>query len=1050
MNKKYIRLLRLRNIAYMRLRLTRRWVATLEQQNIDNLRTTEKADFNNLDWDAIACELAAKAEKRHAAECADAAAKKAFLSQTLDQAASNHAEKIEKQCALQCARAGDADFNDDGLDQAACDFANSVERAHAISHTPKNSARQPENEPQPGCANFVCEQEIEKEINQVGCGGGVGEEEAEEENIPSIRTIYDKTVENQKFKIAHRNVRIQLTPESTLFSVSAAINDIVTEEMARDTPNDFIGFTINSDTAGREIQVEFKRRSQLQQEDISYAFESVVQSNEQFLLGNYVDIEIITVKDMHGKGKEGEKYKKLCVNNHMIEAQKISDKNKQKFGLFGLTYSNLCLLVAINVAIEHKKYVNSDKSTQHASNWRSARRQNTANFVRGVQELYKKCKLDFSSGATFSIVKEVEVALELYRIVIYDGNSNVCVRYKGYDGPEKKTTLFLHYDKTKKHFNCITKIAAYLGTQMFCEKCQKGVNNQLHKCGDDARCRKCHSFCKRDATDAKNIVCNNCNMHYYSTACFEAHMQGKTCSQRRACPECGCVYRILKKGFVHRCNSVFCQNCNDYMPQPHLCYIKVSKQRRDFEIKNKLDLITAADLETRQENVHAAGVFEHVVNMAHGQITCVQCRDRELSENEVCEVCGPRHIHFDDLDGPNDNIVGQFLEECSRRCERKKRADGTYTPLRTNTILFHYGKAFDHVIIFRHVLDDHNWQVKASVTTGLKILLLEILSVRNGVTLRLVDFFNFCAKPLKALPAAFQLPEGTKKGDWPHLFNCKKFYEYDEPCMPDIKYWNVDNMQEKQRKEILNWHTAEDTRLRSSGERFNFKNELRAYCRTDVTILRLAANKFRNEFLKMGIDAFKETFTLASLCNLVFRRKYYKPKSIGLIPKNGYRALQSIEGLMFLLWRELVEKHLIDSAARQKEVFVHGRPCDGYYVAPDGTITIYEYLGCYWHFCPECFPNGDAEDVDDNNELVEKTTPGMMRRHDTEHRLQFLKSRGYKVVSIWGCQFKRILEKDPQLKQQLLAHPLISKKRINPRDALKGGRYGFNFFKLIN
>lgn len=872
--------------------------------------------------------------------------------------------------------------------------------------------------------------------NQVGFGGG---EEDEEENLPSFRTIYDKTQNNNKFKIAHRNVRIQLTPSTTLLSVSAALDAIIDEERQRDTQQDFLGFTINSDTAGREIQIEFKRRSQVQNEDVSLAFERVVQSNEQFLLGHYVDVEVITVQDMHGKGLEADNYKKISVNNHMIDAHPISDALKFQFGLFAVTYKNLCLLVAINVAIEHHIYMNSAKSTAHQSAWKSARRQNTKNFVEGVQKLYKKCNLDFTNGATFTIIRDVEAALEKYRLVVYDGRTNLSVRYKGYDGPDKKTTLYLYYDAPKRHFNCITKIAAFLGTRMFCKNCEKGVNTERHKCGDGTRCRKCRTFCKTDATDSKNILCSVCNMNHYSTACYNAHIKASMCNERRACPDCGCVYRIIKKNFVHTCNTKFCQNCAAYMPQPHLCYIKPSKQRRDFATRDKIDLITAADLESRQENMHAPGVFEHVVNMAVGQTTCFLCRDKELTKNEECVVCGPRNFTIDDLDGPNDNILGQFLAVCSEKAARKKRADGTYTPLRKNTIIFHYGKGYDNLLIMHHVLDNHLWQVKAFVSTGRKILKIELLCLKNGVTLRIIDFYNFCAKPLKSLPAAFQLPSSSLKGDWPHYFNAKQYYDYNEPCMPDIKFWNVDNMPEKQRHDILQWHCAEDQRLRTTGECFNFKKNLRAYCRMDVTILRQCTNKFRNEFLKMKIDAFSETFTLASLCNLLFRRKFYQPKSIGLIPKNGYRGLQSNEGLLFLLWREHIEGHLIDSAARQKEVFIFGRPCDGVYRWADGTTTIYEYYGDYWHYCPHCFSNGDAEDVNDDNDVV-KTTPGIERRIATLHREKFLKEKGFKVVSMWGCEFKKVLAADPELKQRLMAHPLVTKKRLTVRDALKGGR----------
>lgn len=129
------------------------------------------------------------------------------------------------------------------------------------------------------------------------------------------------------------------------------------------------------------------------------------------------------------KGKEEENYKQLSINKHLIDVHPISDKLKEKFGLFSMTYQNLCLLVAVNVAIENHKYNTSAKTTTHQSAWKSARRQNTTQFVQGVQELYKKCKCDFTYGASFSIIQEVEQALEIYRLVVYDGRTNISVRY---------------------------------------------------------------------------------------------------------------------------------------------------------------------------------------------------------------------------------------------------------------------------------------------------------------------------------------------------------------------------------------------------------------------------------------------------------------------------------------------------------------------------------------------------------------------------------------------------------------------------------------------
>jgi hypothetical protein len=47
----------------------------------------------------------------------------------------------------------------------------------------------------------------------------------------------------------------------------------------------------------------------------------------------------------------------------------------------------------------------------------------------------------------------------------------------------------------------------------------------------------------------------------------------------------------------------------------------------------------------------------------------------------------------------------------------------------------------------------------------------------------------------------------------------------------------------------------------------------------------------RRDFLEIGIiDVFLESVTIASACNKVLRKKFFKPETIGLIPLGGYTA----------------------------------------------------------------------------------------------------------------------------------------------------------------
>jgi hypothetical protein len=48
-----------------------------------------------------------------------------------------------------------------------------------------------------------------------------------------------------------------------------------------------------------------------------------------------------------------------------------------------------------------------------------------------------------------------------------------------------------------------------------------------------------------------------------------------------------------------------------------------------------------------------------------------------------------------------------------------------------------------------------------------------------------------------------------------------------------------------------------------------------------------------------------------------------------------------------------------------------------------------EYYGCYWHGCTKCFPKS----TDKFNKTME--------------RENIIKMNGYKVESIWGCEWKK-------------------------------------------
>ena len=70
---------------------------------------------------------------------------------------------------------------------------------------------------------------------------------------------------------------------------------------------------------------------------------------------------------------------------------------------------------------------------------------------------------------------------------------------------------------------------------------------------------------------------------------------------------------------------------------------------------------------------------------------------------------------------------------------------------------------------------------------------------------------------------------------------------------------------------------------------FDFQKEMYKYCSQDVTILRLCCLEFRKTSLsETGVDPFRYC-TIAASVMAVYRSKYLKEKTIGIVLKNLYR-----------------------------------------------------------------------------------------------------------------------------------------------------------------
>lgn len=170
--------------------------------------------------------------------------------------------------------------------------------------------------------------------------------------------------------------------------------------------------------------------------------------------------------------------------------------------------------------------------------------------------------------------------------------------------------------------------------------------------------------------------------------------------------------------------------------------------------------------------------------------------------------------------------------------------------------------------------------------------------------IRIIDSLNFVASKLSDFPKTFGLKE-LKKGYFPHYFNKKCNQNY-VGRIPSKKHYGYNQMSGKDRKTFLEWYNERV----SENYVFDFKKELKEYCRSDVDILRRSMLKFREDFLKLeNIDPLQYV-TIASVCMAIFKSNYMAPGDIAVfkdITTTETYSKKSIYWLDYMAEKEEVE-----------------------------------------------------------------------------------------------------------------------------------------------
>lgn len=294
------------------------------------------------------------------------------------------------------------------------------------------------------------------------------------------------------------------------------------------------------------------------------------------------------------------------------------------------------------------------------------------------------------------------------------------------------------------------------------------------------------------------------------------------------------------------------------------------------------------------------------------------------------------------------------------------------------------------------------------------------------------DSLAFLPFPLAAFPETFGLQE-VKKGFYPYLFDTPEHQSY-IGALPAKEMFDPDGMSAERFEEFNDWYDslAEDN---DTPYEFNLQREREEYCASDVKLLKEGCMWFCREFeIVAGFNPMEHTTTIASACNLAYRRNWMPERKIAVEPINGWRMKQQ-QSRQALEWLHFVDReiHRIEHAGNVGERRLnHGSDSflvDGY---DSYTNTVYQFQGCFYHGCPSCFPNRKQKHFKHNG----LTTQEMYEK--TLDKTNKLRSLGYSVIEKWSCQWEKEKTADPNIAS--FVETLKIAEPLNIRRPFYGGR----------
>ena len=683
----------------------------------------------------------------------------------------------------------------------------------------------------------------------------------------------------------------------------------------------------------------------------------------------------------------------------------MDNENKKKRSIIAINNKDqLCCARAI---VTMKANCHKDDGVDGHRNWENLKRGLPVQ-EKQARELHNEAGVAEGPCGLQELQKFQEALGPNYQLLVMTRCKPFYLIFKGPDAPHQIRLL-----KSNDHFDGCTSFPAFTNHSYYCTECEKAfnTNDKAHHSCRGKRCSACGQF------DCTNYVagtqpedqCTQCNTKFFGPSCKEHHFATNQCQSHKTCLQCQGQYMVIK-GKRHRCGFAKCHICAEYVYiNDHRCYIQPVVEEEEPEqteegggcmVAPPPPLFVYADIEAFQ---NAEGVL--VANLL-----CFSSSEEDAIHTLDGEECVMQFLH--DL----DDLVDVADKEQQREV----------------TVIFHNLKGFDGMFIL-HELYQQQREVINQLTVGAKVL-----TFKSGA-IKFIDSLCFLPMPLSAFSETFNLSE-LKKGFFPHLFNTPSNQNY-IGRIPDLEFYDPDGMMPEKKEELINWHTQQVRR----NVMFNFKEELIAYCKSDVALLKAGCEAFQNEFkTQAGFNPMERAYTIASACNLYWRKNHLSRNTIAVEPIRGWRGANINHSLKALQWLYFMEAQIPKQGAgadRIKHVRNGGEQSvrtattmyfvDGY---DPVSNTIYEFNGCLYHGCPSCYPNRDVK----NYAAPDRTAQELFNA--TEAKRMALLNAGFTVIALWECQWDHQVETNEAVKNFLCSFDLVAP--MEPRDAFYGGRTG--------